>query len=144
MDYYDNRLTWQPGRNPKQRLTAAIYEVPFGRGRKFMTGANTFVDGVLGGWSISGLYQINTGNFLRFGWLSTVPIPLLQHQPTPNGSTQASLPGFPPSPGATILCNTPTSKGHDTPTPISLWAKFSQSERSAKTLSLSSRWKPTT
>ena len=68
VDYYDNKLTWQPGRNPKQRLTAAaIYEVPFGKGRKFMTGANTFVDGVLGGWSISGLYQINTGNFLRFG-----------------------------------------------------------------------------
>ena len=68
VDYYDNKLTWQPGRNPKQRLTAAaIYEVPFGKGRKFMTGANNFVDGVLGGWSISGLYQINTGNFLRFG-----------------------------------------------------------------------------
>ncbi len=68
VDYFDNKLTWQPGRNPNQRLTAAaIYELPFGKGRKFMTHSHSLVDGVLGGWSVSGLYQINSGNYLRFG-----------------------------------------------------------------------------
>ena len=32
-----------------------------------MANAHGLVDGVLGGWSISGLYQINSGAFLRFG-----------------------------------------------------------------------------
>lgn len=68
VDYYDLKSSYQPGRNPKQRLTsAAIYELPFGKGRKMLNNANGLVDGVLGGWSLSGLYQINSGQFLRFG-----------------------------------------------------------------------------
>jgi len=67
-DYYTNTLTYQPARNAKHRLTgAAIYELPFGKGRKYMSGANRITDAVLGGWAVSGLFSYNTGLFLRFG-----------------------------------------------------------------------------
>ena len=34
-----------------------------------MSGANRIVDGVLGGWSLSGIASFNTGQYLRFGGL---------------------------------------------------------------------------
>jgi hypothetical protein len=70
-DEQDNYLlnpTWQPARNARHRLTgAAIYELPFGRGRQFMSGGNAILDGIFGGWSISGLFTYNAGLYLRFG-----------------------------------------------------------------------------
>lgn len=73
-EYYDEQdnfldnLTYQPAVNPRHRLTgAAIYQLPFGKGRHFMSNANRVVDGVLGGWSLSGLFSINSGQYLRFG-----------------------------------------------------------------------------
>jgi hypothetical protein len=69
-DNFTRTFTWQPARNARHRLTgAAIYELPFGKGRKYMTGANPFIDAVLGGWALSGLFTYNTGLYLRFGGL---------------------------------------------------------------------------
>jgi len=75
-EYYDeqdnflNNLTYQMAVNPRHRLTgAAIYQLPFGKGRRFLTDANRVVDGIFGGWSLSGLFSFNTGQFLRFGGL---------------------------------------------------------------------------
>jgi hypothetical protein len=68
VDNFTNTPTYQDSQNPRHRLTgAAIYELPFGKGRKMMANANRLVDGVLGGWSVSGLYTYNSGAFLRFG-----------------------------------------------------------------------------
>ena len=74
LEFYDNQdnflqnFTWQPGTNPRQRITtAAIYELPFGKGRKFMASAPKAVNAVLGGWAASGLFAYNSGAFLRFG-----------------------------------------------------------------------------
>jgi len=39
----------------------AVYSFPFGHGQRFGSHANRFVDGVLGGWQISGVYRFNTG-----------------------------------------------------------------------------------
>jgi len=75
-EYYDEQdnfldnLTFQPGISPRHRLTgASIYQLPFGKGRTFLSSANKYVDGVLGGWSLSGLFSINSGQYLRFGGL---------------------------------------------------------------------------
>jgi hypothetical protein len=38
-----------------------IYELPVGRGRKWLSNTNKFVDGVLGGWQVSGVTQYHTG-----------------------------------------------------------------------------------
>ncbi len=38
-----------------------IWDVPFGRGRHFGGGSNAFVNAVLGGWTVSGLYRWTSG-----------------------------------------------------------------------------------
>ena len=39
----------------------AIYELPFGRGRRLASGANRAVDALIGGWQLSGIFRWNTG-----------------------------------------------------------------------------------
>ena len=38
-----------------------IYGIPVGKGKKFMTGANTLVNTVLGGWQLGGIWRQTTG-----------------------------------------------------------------------------------
>jgi Carboxypeptidase regulatory-like domain/TonB dependent receptor len=45
-----------------QRFVAnSIYELPFGKGKPFLTGANGVLDRVVGGWSIGGILTWTTG-----------------------------------------------------------------------------------
>jgi hypothetical protein len=68
LDNYTNTLTWQPADNSRHRLTGAfIFEVPYGRGRRFGTDANRAIQGILGGWSASTLFTYSSGEYLRFG-----------------------------------------------------------------------------
>jgi hypothetical protein len=67
-DTYTQNFTWQAARNARHRVTgAAIYQLPFGKGRKYMSNANPVLEAVLGGWSTSGLFTYNSGTYLRFG-----------------------------------------------------------------------------
>ena len=46
----------------KHVVTATwIYELPFGNGRKFLSGKSKFVDAILGGWQIQGLNAVMSG-----------------------------------------------------------------------------------
>lgn len=45
-------------------LINLVYELPFGKGRQFMSTANRMVDTVLGGWQISSIVTLQTGPFL--------------------------------------------------------------------------------
>jgi hypothetical protein len=70
-DVVDNFLlnpTWQPAQNARQRITgAAIYELPFGKGRRFANSMHPILESAFGGWSVSGLMTANTGLFIRLG-----------------------------------------------------------------------------
>jgi hypothetical protein len=67
LDTFLNNLTWQTIRDPRHRITgAALYQLPFGKGRRFLSGANRMTDAVLGGWGLSGIYTFNSGELLRF------------------------------------------------------------------------------
>jgi hypothetical protein len=44
-----------------------IYELPLGKGRKFGSQMNRIGNAILGGWSISGIYQQISGEYLRTG-----------------------------------------------------------------------------
>lgn len=80
LDLYTRSLTWQPARNARHRLTgAAIYEIPFGRGRRFGNGATRSLQAVLGGWSLSGLFTYNSGFYLRFPGLLVSGDPVIDH-----------------------------------------------------------------
>lgn len=77
VDHFDRRLTWQRDSQPRNKLTlAGIYELPFGKGRRFMKQATPAVEAVLGGWSISGIYQYVGGESLIFGEMLQVGDPL--------------------------------------------------------------------
>jgi len=39
----------------------SIWELPFGRGRRYFSGANNIADSVIGGWRLSGIFRWNSG-----------------------------------------------------------------------------------
>lgn len=46
---------------PNRFTVNGIWELPFGKGRKFGSGWNRLVDGILGGWQVGGVYIIQSG-----------------------------------------------------------------------------------
>jgi hypothetical protein len=48
---------------------AGVWEVPFGRGRRFGSNSSALVNGVLGGWQLSGWLVLRTGTPLSIGIL---------------------------------------------------------------------------
>jgi len=46
---------------PKQFSAIGSYDLPFGRGRHYGSNVNKWVDGVLGGWTVSGAYNSHSG-----------------------------------------------------------------------------------
>jgi len=67
-DRYANRFTLLPSNNPRHRMTlAGTYDVPAGRGRQHLSNLHPVANGVLGGWSLSGIYTYSSGPFVRFG-----------------------------------------------------------------------------
>ncbi len=44
---------------------AATYELPFGKGRKYMSNSNRLADAALGGWTLSPLLTYATGTPLQ-------------------------------------------------------------------------------
>ena len=45
-------------------ITTAIYELPFGKGKRFMSKVHPLAEGLLGGWRISSILLFQTGPFL--------------------------------------------------------------------------------
>jgi hypothetical protein len=52
---------------PHRIVVSGIWELPFGKGRKWGGGWNRFVDGLLGGWQINGIFQWQSGRPLEIG-----------------------------------------------------------------------------
>jgi hypothetical protein len=60
---YDPKADWAPCYYDSKHVVAgfAVYELPFGRGRKFGHDTNRVVDAVAGGWSINPIVSLHTG-----------------------------------------------------------------------------------
>ena len=68
IDQYANRFTLMDTREPRNNIRlGGTWEVPVGKGRKFLPNANRLVDGIIGGWSTSSLLMWNSGPLLTFG-----------------------------------------------------------------------------
>lgn len=52
---------------PHRFVISSIWELPFGRGRQFLSGAPAVVDKVFGGWQVQGIYTAQSGQALGFG-----------------------------------------------------------------------------
>jgi hypothetical protein len=55
------------GDRPQQWSPNAIYELPFGRGKQFLSNANGWEDRVVGGWQVQGIYEAQSGSPMAFG-----------------------------------------------------------------------------
>jgi hypothetical protein len=65
---YQNILQWQDSNQPRHRITAAgTYELPFGKGKHYLSGAPRIADAVIGGWQVTGLLTYTSGDYPRFG-----------------------------------------------------------------------------
>jgi hypothetical protein len=65
-DYRDNRNRWLDKSLQSYDQThvinaSGIYELPFGRGRRWGAGWHSIVDALLGGWQLNGIFQFATG-----------------------------------------------------------------------------------
>jgi hypothetical protein len=61
---YDTRAEWglTSFDTPYRFTSGYVWELPYGRGRRFGSGINPILDGVVGGWQVSGITTFQTGN----------------------------------------------------------------------------------
>jgi hypothetical protein len=57
---------------PQNFVLSYIYELPFGKNKKFLN-SNSVLDRVVGGWSLSGIQRYESGQPLAFGCATGVP-----------------------------------------------------------------------
>jgi hypothetical protein len=48
-------------------VVSGIWELPFGKGRKWGSGWSRYLDGLLGGWQLNGIFQWQSGRPLAMG-----------------------------------------------------------------------------
>jgi len=71
-DKYANRLTYIDSYWPRHRISAAgSYDLPFGKGRRYLNNVHPVLNAIIGGWQTSHLLLLNSGQFLRFGPMLT-------------------------------------------------------------------------
>jgi len=59
---------------PAHRVAGyVLYELPFGKGKPFLTSASRLVDAVAGGWELTLVYQLHSGQFLTPLWTGPDP-----------------------------------------------------------------------
>ncbi len=60
---------------PTHRLTSSFtYQLPFGKGRKYLSTSNRVLSAVTSGWQLSGIYFLQSGQFLTPYWTGPDPV----------------------------------------------------------------------
>jgi hypothetical protein len=81
-DTYVQKMTMYPVSSPRNRLNASFaYNLPVGRGQKYLPSIPKSLDAVIGGWRTSHNLMWHSGDFLRFGQMNACSSPRLP-QPT--------------------------------------------------------------
>lgn len=52
---------------PQRVVVSGIYELPAGKGRRFLSSSPRWLDEIVGGWSAQAIYQAQTGPAVTFG-----------------------------------------------------------------------------
>jgi hypothetical protein len=62
-DFYNRRAERAVSAQDVSRrlVVSGVYDLPFGRGRQFLSGMNRAMDAVLGGWQVNGILTLQTG-----------------------------------------------------------------------------------
>lgn len=70
---YAQQFEWRESPDPRHRLSlSGAVDLPVGRGRKLLSAMNPVFEGLLGGWSLSGIYTWNNGSLLTFGQMKVL------------------------------------------------------------------------
>ena len=64
---YDRELVRSTDAVPHALKVTANYELPFGRGRRFASGAGGWLNGAIGDWSLNLTGRVQSGSILNFG-----------------------------------------------------------------------------
>jgi hypothetical protein len=73
---YKRQWSWIPAASARHRISeAATWELPFGKGKQFLTGIPRGLDLLVGGWNLGTLATWRSGSFVGFGWLLQVSDP---------------------------------------------------------------------
>jgi len=69
MDYYNRRIekSLSAFDAPNQLVFSSVYQLPFGKGRRFGGSVSKAVDTVLGGWDLSGIIRVQSGQPISVG-----------------------------------------------------------------------------
>jgi hypothetical protein len=59
---------------------SAVYDLPFGRGKRWGGGSNAFVDGFFGGWQVNGIYRWDSGEPLILYLNNSTALPTYGNQ----------------------------------------------------------------
>jgi hypothetical protein len=86
-DSYDIEASWAlASYDIKHRFVISyLYELPFGRGRRFASGASGFVEALIGGWQFNGITTLQSGTPLSITANNTAGIFGARTQPNNNG-----------------------------------------------------------
>jgi hypothetical protein len=70
LNRFDRGADWGEASGTRRHrwTTTLVYELPVGRGRRFLGDSHGIVDGLLGGWQVSTIAMLQTGPFLT-AWL---------------------------------------------------------------------------
>jgi hypothetical protein len=80
---YAGRFFWMPATTPRHRLsTAAVVELPFGKGRGRLADLPPVLNALVGGWQLSSLVSWQSGDLLSFGQMEASGDPRIDN-PTP-------------------------------------------------------------
>lgn len=73
-DYYANLFQWQDSDQPRHKFNAAgTYQLPFGKGRTYLNDIPKVADYIIGGWQLTGLLSMSSGDFVTFGGITGSP-----------------------------------------------------------------------
>ena len=62
-DYYNQKIEWSISAHdlPQSWVTSAVYELPVGKGKKFLAGMPAVANAVFGGWEVATTTRLNSG-----------------------------------------------------------------------------------
>jgi hypothetical protein len=99
---YNKEYTWinSPPWTTRHRLSmAGTWEIPFGKSRRYLSGAPRILDALVGGWNLSPLVTWRSGRFLSFGGAVVTGNPRISnptHERWFDTSVFAPLPAYTP------------------------------------------------
>ena len=98
---------------PLLNTTSVVWSLPFGRGKRFGSEMSALLDGLAGGWQLSGIYTMRSGRTVNLVYNTSGPTPVTSGLPTFLGGVRPAA----ESHAAIRCCRLPSGRSTATSTP---------------------------